>query len=421
MKKMLSVLLASAMAISAVGSLAACGGGGGDSKKTITVWAPSASHKVYQELAAEFTSTYQDGKYKDYKITFVAKEETTVRDDLATNPAGGADLYFFEGGQLVDMVKNNLLQPLAGNYASYATDVKARDEKTWVDLATSNNNVYAFPATADNTWFMWYDSEYFTNADDLKSLDAMVVKAKADNKQIMFKYNDGWYLTSFFFGAGCTIDYDEEGNYKNDFGGANGKKAVKALLDYLAPANNLCKDGKTKCIVTPANNDSIPQGMKKDTVVAGFMGTWIESAMPSKAKAMRTPTITIDGQQKPMRTFQTAKYCGVNPRRDNKDVAMALADFLTNEKGQAKRFEGTGSVPTNTNTAATDAVKNSAMAAVIAAQSTDSYPQLKHPSDMYKKLEAFGNNIVSGVINADNYGAQAEKLQADIIATAATT
>ena len=189
----------------------------------------------------------------------------------------------------------------------------------------------------------------------------------------------------------------------------------------MAPANNLCKDGKTKCIVTPADNDSIPQGMKNDTVVAGFMGTWIESAMPSKAKAMRTPTITIDGQQKSMRTFQTAKYCGVNPRRDNKDVAMALADFLTNEKGQAKRFEGTGSVPTNTNTAATDAVKNSAMATVIAAQSTDSYPQLKHPSDMYKKLEAFGNNIVSGVITEDNYGAQAEKLQADLIATAATT
>ena len=78
MKKMLSVLLASAMALSAVGGLAACGGEK-EAPNTLTVWAPDNAVETYKALAAEFTSTYEDGKYKDYKIQFVSKGEGEVK------------------------------------------------------------------------------------------------------------------------------------------------------------------------------------------------------------------------------------------------------------------------------------------------------------------------------------------------------
>ncbi len=413
MKKIISILLASATALTVMGGLSACTGGE-DTSKTITVWAPDAAIAGYQELANEFTSTYEDGKYKDYTVKFVAKEEGKVRDDLGTNPSGGADVYFFESGQFKDMVNNNLLQPFQGDYAVYAENVKARDTQSWIDVATKDDVIYAFPASADNTWFMWYDGDYFTDPNDLKTLDGMIAKAKADNKQIMLDYNNGWYNVSFFFAAGCYIDYDDQGKYKNDFGSDNGKKAVKAMVDYLSAENNTCADGQKKCLVVAGSNDAIPQGFKDETVVAGFMGTWIAKDMPEKAKATRTPTITIDGQQKAFRTFMAGKYCGVNPRRSNKEVAMALADFLTSEKGQQKRFEKTQSLPTNKVLAKSEAVTSSETAQAVLLQTVDGYNQDKHPDTMYKAMEAFGNNIANGTINKDNYASEAEKLQEDL-------
>lgn len=409
MKKMLSVLLASATALSVCCGLAACGG---DNKKTLTVWAPDTATECYQALANEFLDQpYQDGKYSDYfKVKFVAKPEGNIETELGTDAAAGADLFFFEAGQVQNMITKNLLQPLP----AYTAAIKERDAQDAIDTVLKNDVCYAFPATLDNGWFMWYDSEFYT-ADDVLTLDGMLAKAKRDNKKIMFAYNDGWYISSFFQGAGCTMDfvYKDDGTreYVTDIATSDGgKNAARAIQHYLNPVTNGVGDNAT--IIKPSSdmNSEIPAGMKEGTIVAGFIGTWVAKDMPSKAVPTKCPTFTCGGEQVQMGSFYGSKYCGVNPRRGNKDVAAALADFLTNEKAQQKRFDMTEAGPTNKKVAASDAVKNNkALTALASQREAGGYAQLSQGS-FWEPMKAFGDECASGDITTENLMTKLEDL-----------
>lgn len=405
MKKMLSILLASAMALSAVGGLAACGGEKED-PNTLTVWAPDNAVETYKALAAEFTSTYEDGKYKDYKIQFVSKGEGEVKDALVTNPSKGADVFFFEAGQIRDMIAQNLLQPLTGDYASYGATVASRDIESYSDAIKSNNAYYGFPTTTDNGWFMWYDSEFFTE-DDITSLDTIVEKSKQNNRQIAFPYNDGWYISSFFFSTGCTMDYVGD-EYKADIAGANGEIAGKALVKYFGKDNNVMDNGKI-CIFAPTTdtlNTAAANGIKNKTVSCGFIGTWVSKDMPANAKAAPCPSFTVDGKDYHMRSFSGGKYCGVNPRRNNKAVAVALADFFTGQKGQEARYDNTGVAPSNKVVAESEKVKNNAVLTALIEQNKDAYAQLAQPQTMWDTMKSFGNNLAAGKVTLDNLSAK---------------
>lgn len=404
MKKVLATLLASAMAVTAIGGLVACGGDGADDSKTITVWAPDGALATYRTLADEFTSTYENGKYKDYTIQFVAKGEGDVKDALVTNPSKGADVFFFEAGQIRDMIAQNLLQPLSGDYASYGTNVASRDIASYSDPLKQNNVYYGFPATTDNGWFMWYDSDFFTDANDLKSLDKIVEKSKAANKQIAFPYNNGWYITSFFFGAGCTLDYNTEGKYEANVTGDKGEIAGKALVKYLGKENNKMANGEI-CIFAPTDdtlNTAAANGIKNGTVSCGFIGTWVSKDMPANAKAAPCPNFTVDGTDYHMRSFSGGKYCGVNPRRDNKAVSVALADFFTSEKGQQLRYDNTGTAPSNKNVANSSAVKEDPVLTALIAQNQDSYAQLAQPQTMWDTMKSLGTALSTGDVTLTN-------------------
>ena len=56
-----------------------------------------------------------------------------------------------------------------------------------------------------NTYFMYYDKSVFSE-DDIKSLDTMLEKGK-----VAIPLNNGFYLASFYLGAGATF-FGEEGN-----------------------------------------------------------------------------------------------------------------------------------------------------------------------------------------------------------------
>ena len=54
-----------------------------------------------------------------------------------------------------------------------ADDIKSRNTAASVDAATLNGKLYAYPLTADNGYFMFYNKEYFTE-EDVQTLDAML-------------------------------------------------------------------------------------------------------------------------------------------------------------------------------------------------------------------------------------------------------
>lgn len=413
MKKMLSILLASAMALSAVGGLAACGGEKTDN--TITIWCPTAAKPAYEALVDGFKAT--DAKYKDYTFNFVVKAEGDVRSALSTDPAAGADIFFFESGQIQQMIESKYLEPLdVGSDRTITNKIKARDgEGSYAPIINKDGVAMAYPATADNGWFLWYRTDVYS-AEDVKSLDTMIEKAQAADKKIMMNYGSAWYGSSFFFGLGCKSDYDsegKEGTYEIDFDGKLGKAAGQAVQKYFS----------TKTIIKSTSdnalNDEIVKGLKDGSLAAGFCGTWIgenlKTAVGESYDTLIAQTIapkfkaTVDGVESDYQitAFTGGKYCGVNARKTDKkkmEVAIAFADWMTNEAGQTKRFEVTKAGPTNNKVAASDAVKaDKALAALANQAANGGYVQLKQPGEFWTQIASYFDGCYGGTITADNY------------------
>lgn len=396
MKKLLATLLASAMALTTIGGLVACGDdGNGDDPNTITVWAPENSlgdeeaGTGYKGMIAGFKEAYPD--YAKYNIKFVAKGEGDAKNAIGTNPKGAAEVFFFASDHYKDLTHDNVLQPLTEDYE---TKVKERDAQGTYEFVTdSSSKIRAFPATNDNGFFLWYNDQYL-NEDDVKNLDTILEKCKEQNKHMHLEYNNSWYSATFMFGLGCKFNYDANGNYKHDATSNEAKAAAKAMYYYANHANNKAAisdededgnviktntilqtasftaglaDGSVACAVSYVSSmTDIESAVKAYYTADGVTDTESVTEALKHIKATTLPKFkaTVEGGQEKdyyMGTFYGGKYCGVNRQKSTAKikVALALADWFTNKAGQTVRFEADGSGPSNLEVAQLPAVKES--------------------------------------------------------------
>lgn len=384
MKKLLATLLASAMAVSAVGGLVACGGDGYvDDPNRITVWAPDASVSTYEKLIESFKEANPD--YAKYDIKVIAKGEGNVQGDMGTAPKKGAEVFFFASDHFGNMRANNYLQPLTDDYAAL---VKERDEESTYKFVTddTDNKIYAFPATNDNGYFLWYDSEFYTE-EEVKSLDVMQAKAKEAKMHIMYDYNTAFYCPMFFIGMGCQFGYTDTAmkHYRADLQTPEAKAALTAMYGYASKEKNYINFAAKNRVITaaklaPGFAERLKSEPAKDgQFVAGISGTWEASSIKDAIKtalgreatkeelARFKPTALpkfkaqVEGQEEKeynLGSFVGGKYCGVNRAKSPEkiQVSLALAEYFTNEAGQLARFESTNAGPSNKKAAASEKV-----------------------------------------------------------------
>lgn len=160
--------------------------------------------------------------------------------------------------------------------------------------------------------------------------------------------SNGWYIASFFLGAGCTLGLDENGKQTCDFNNEAGVAAGEAIRAFTADPAFLTGD------------DSVLTGGMGDTICAGVSGTWNAAAIQEKLgenyAACKLPTFTLNGEQVQMSSFIGTKLIGVNTQTAHPVEAMMLAEFLTNEEAQQLRFEMREIGPSNSNVAASEEV-----------------------------------------------------------------
>lgn len=222
MKRTVSLLLAAAVGVCGAGGLVGCGG---DDGNAISIWAPTAAIAGYESLVPAFKEAYP--QYAQYNFVFTARDEGDVRTALSSDASAGADIFFFQSGDIQSMMAAQYLEPLdVGDDRTLTEKIKARDaESAWAPVM-KDGVAMAFPATADNGWFLWYDNTVF-DEDDVASLDTMLEKLPA-GKKILMNYGSAWYGSAFFFGVGCRSDYDAAGtagSYSIDFDGEKGRAA----------------------------------------------------------------------------------------------------------------------------------------------------------------------------------------------------
>ena len=353
---------------------------GGDAI-SLKVWGSQDDQAMLTEMIESFKAANPD---KTFNIDLGVVGENDAMARYLEDPAAAADVFAFAHDQLKPFVNSGSLYEVAGRWKEA---VIADNGPGSVEAATRDGKLYAFPMTADNGYFMYYDSSVFTEA-DVQSLDKMLEVASAAGKKVYFDLANGWYNAAFFLAAGCDVGLDDNGNPFCTFNDANGIKAAEAIK---ALANNSA--------YISGKDEILTGGMGAD-VAAGVSGTWNAAAVKEKLganyAAAKLPTVNLGGAQVQLSSFAGYKLVGVSKLTSNPQEAMDLAAWLTNYDNQMKRFEARGIGPSNTKAGASPEVQASPELAALAAQSAFAVAQNDVPDNFWNPTEAFGQQMIAG-------------------------
>ena len=349
----------------------------GGAKETVSlkVWGPQEDQAVLKEMVDSFKQENTDKNY-DIKLAVVGEKDTKTK--ILEDPAAAADVFSFANDQIRDLVNAGALYEITRN----KDKIESENLKSSVEAAKLNDKLYAYPMTADNGYFLYYDSSV-VSADQAKKLDDILAAANKANKKVLMDVSDGWYL----LGAGCTIGVDENGKQTCNFNNENGVKAGEAIKAFTA----------NKAFMTGDNN--ILTGGMGDTICAGVSGTWNAEAIQDKLgdhyAATKLPTFTMDGKQVQMGSFAGYKMVGINSQTKQPVEAMKLAEWLTNEKNQLVRFEKRAMGPSNIKASEDERIKKNVALAALAEQQKHASSQRDVLQNFWAAGEAFGTAMES--------------------------
>ena len=387
MKKALAMILALAM----VFALCACGGSapastapaaeapaaegesapassGGELAGTydITVWVADAIVDLTKQQIEDFNASNTDGIV--FNATVEAVGEGDAATKMITDVEAGGDIFCFAQDQFARLVQAGALAKL-GVAAGEA--VRSANDGSAVTAATMGDELFAYPLTADNGYFMYYDKSVIPE-EDVGSLEKVIADCEAAGKYFaMENETSAWYIASWFFGTGCvsTWQTDSDGSFisiNDTFNSPEGLIAVKGmkkLLDskfYLSSSDGAGFDSGCAVVVT---------GTWAYETVAGILGESLGAAA--------LPSFEVDGQTYHMGSFSGCKLMGIKPQTDAVKAAALhkLAQYLTGEQGQLERFNAVAWGPSNLNAQANEAVQ--ANVALTALQAQNAYAQVQ--------------------------------------------
>lgn len=397
-KKVLLILLSSALTISMLAGCAGSKGGKTDSSKEaktkatseeetipLRVWAEEDSFDMLNEMIASFKEEYAGEA--DFEITIEAQADSGTKDTLLGDVHAGADVFSFPDDQFSGLIAAGVLEPVTNE-----DEVKEANLEEAVAAASYNDTLYAYPYTADNGFFLYYDKKYFSEK-DVQTLDGILKVAEKNKKKFAMEFNSGWYLYAFFGQTGLEFGINDDGvtnycNWNSTEGEIKGVDIAQALLDITS----------SSAFLVQGDGDFV-KSIKSGKVIAGISGTWnatgVVEAWGEDYGAVKLPTYTVAGQQVQMSSFTGYKMMGVNSYSEQKEWAMKLAEWLTNETNQTIRFQQKSQGPSNINAAASDEVAK--VPAIQAVLDQAQYGNLQRVGNKYwDACTSFADTIAAG-------------------------
>ena len=373
MKKILSLVLALAMALSLC-SFAAAEGFDGE----IKIWVAEATVEFTKAQVELFKAAHPE--YANMTVQVEPVGEGDAASNMLTDVEAGADIFGFAQDQLARLVAAGALEVVLDENAEI---VKAENDGGSVSAVMLGDTMYAYPLTSDNGYFLYYDKSVVT---DPSNMEQILADCEAAGKNVYFEINSGWYQTAFFFGAGCTLTYgvDNAGVINSmdcNYASENGVKALKAMIKLAqSPAH---VNGSSASNAT--NIGAIVDGTWDAVAVKGILG--------ENYAATKLPT--IDGFQ--LGGFGGFKMLGVKPQTDENKLAAcdALALYLSSSEVQQARYDAVKWGPSNLKAQASDAVKADEALSALAAQLNFCIGQGQYPGEYWSLATALGDDILA--------------------------
>ncbi len=348
---------------------------------SLTVWASEEDQDLTTTLIDNFKAAYPE---VTFEITLGSESESTAKDTILTDVEAAADVFAFADDQINELVNAGALQAVS---ATYTYDVANENVLGAVEAATVDGTLYAYPMTADNGYFMFYDASVFTE-DDVKTLEDMITAAEAAGKKIAMDVSNGWYIYSFFQGAGYELTLNEDGSNACTWNADGATDVAQAIMDLYGTG-----------VLVDMGDEEMATAIAEGTVAACVNGTWraetAQDAWGENYAATKLPTFNVAGTDCQMSSYSGYKLVGVNPYSANVGWAMLFAEYITNEESQAARFEARGLGPANTAAASSDAVQANPAIAALAEQAAYATPQ-RVGNNFWTPAETLGQILANG-------------------------
>ncbi len=356
MKKFFAILMAAIMALSMVSFASA------DGAYDITLWVPEEMVDLTKTQIEAFNASNELGVTFNPTVEPVSEADSAT--SMITDVEAGADVFFFAQDQFARLVQAGALAKLDDETAA---KVKAENDVSAVTAATSGDAMYAYPLTADNGYYMYYDKSVIPE-EDVDSLEKLIADCEAAGKYFAFEMQtSAWYLASFFFATGCVSEW------KTDDSGA----FIEVHDTFNSPEGLIAVKGMNKLVKSPMHLSSSKASEFASGAAIVVTGIWdyttAEEILGDNMGVTDLPSFEVDGTEYHLGSFSGCKLLGVKPQVDaGKATALtALAGFLTGEQCQLERFEARAWGPSNLAAQGSDAVQ--ANPGLIALQKQNQY------------------------------------------------
>lgn len=361
-----------------------------DKEQTVklTLWGGAEDQKMLQSMVDDFKKEHASEASFDIKLA--VESETTCKETLLGDVEKGVDVFAFPDDQLQALAASGVLQEIRD-----ADQVKQDNIKGAVEAASVNDRLFAYPMTADNGYFLYYNKKYFSG-NDVKKLDTILAKAEKVHKKVTMDWTSAWYLYSFFGNTGLKAGVNEDGvtNYCN----WNSKKGKIKGIDVAQAMERIA--GSSAFLNT--TDDKFLKGVQNGSVIAGVSGVWnanaIDKAWGKNYGAVKLPTYTCAGKQVQMASFTGYKMVGVNAYSSDVKWAMKLAEWITNQDNQTRRFAERGQGPSNIKASQSGDIEKSPAIQAVIAQSEYGCLQ-RVGGNFWDPISSFGSSVANGTLS----------------------
>ena len=354
-------------------------------KVELTVWGAEEDMALMEQIMQGFQAEYQG--QADFQILFEAQGESQCKDALLGGLEEGADVFTFADDQLNALAAAGALDPIEN-----AEEIRGKNLPSAVEAATVNEKLYAYPLTADNGYFLYYNKQYITE-EQARTLDGILQAAVTSGRRFTMDWSSAWYVYSFFGNTGLQIGLNEDGitNYctwNQAEGEIRGVDVAQAML-RIASSPGFANQ----------TDEAFLEGVRNGSVIAGVSGVWnavaIQEAWGENTGASKLPTYTCNNRQIQMASFSGCKLIGVNAYSEHREWAVKLAEWITNEENQRLRFEMRGQGPSNIAVADSAQIQESPAIAALLEQSEFSQLQ-RVGGKFWDPVSKFAGNMAEG-------------------------
>ncbi|MCR5250256.1 MAG: extracellular solute-binding protein [Lachnospiraceae bacterium] len=336
---------------------------------SLSLWGSEQSVPLLEEAMRQFASEHEKEAVITYTISI--EGENSCKATVLSDIDGAADIFCFADDQLDDLWKAGALLPVGGDADALLESVGGADSAA-ARAVVRDGKVYAIPLSAGNGYFLYYNKA-FLSEEDIRTMDGLLAEAGRAGKQVTMDFGSGWYLYSFFRGAGLTLEQNEQGtanicNWNAVDTKYKGTDVCEAMLDIA----------ENPAFVNLGDEGFVAE-VEDGSVIAGVNGAWnaekVAAAWGEDYAAAKLPTYTLAGDQVQMCSFIGYKLMGVNSRTKEPEWSMKAAEFLCSRDQQLKRFRQIGDFPADLEAAESELVQSAPAVAALAEQSEFGYAQ----------------------------------------------